>query len=140
MVLGYFASLLFNKYFNYNSISNLTLRYLRTIKDIDYNRNQSKKVWPTIFSLKGQFVSCKNSVGHIWYLFQICFFNARFYFETCSEFFIRCVHITVLPLDGLKHPNIGYLKTVSLNKSNFMKVTEAHSEHCQTFNLDRLQK
>ena len=49
LVLEYFVSLLFNKYFNYHSIWNLMFHYLRMIKDIDYNRNQSKKIWPTIF-------------------------------------------------------------------------------------------
>ena len=41
---------------NVHSISNLMFQYLRIIKDIAYNRNQSKKIWPTIFSLKGQYI------------------------------------------------------------------------------------
>ena len=31
-------------------------QHLRIIEDIDYGRNQSKKPWPTIFSLKRQYI------------------------------------------------------------------------------------
>ena len=64
LLLGYFASLLFNKYFSYHSMSNLIFQYLRAIKYNDYDRNQNKKIWPTIFSLKGNIYGRKNSVGH----------------------------------------------------------------------------
>ena len=40
------------------------IQYLRIIKDIDYNRNQSEKVWPTIFFKKGNIYGRKNSVGY----------------------------------------------------------------------------
>ena len=40
-------------------------QYLRIVQDVDYNRNQSKKIWSTIFSLKRQYIyGSKNSVGH----------------------------------------------------------------------------
>ena len=41
---------------NVNSISNLMFQYLRIIKDIAYNRDQSKKICPIIFSLKRQHI------------------------------------------------------------------------------------
>ena len=53
LLWGYFVTLLFNKYFNCHSISNFLIKI---IKDIDYNRNQSKKIRCTIFSLKRQYI------------------------------------------------------------------------------------
>ena len=45
-------------------------QYLRTIKDIDYNRNQSIKIWPTIFFKKGHINGRKNSLGHDIYIYM----------------------------------------------------------------------
>ena len=82
LLLEYFASLLFNKYFHCHSISNLMFQYLRTIKDINYNRNQTKTIWHTTFFLKWQYIRSQK-FSRPWWIIRLK------YFLSAKEIFIK---------------------------------------------------